>query len=664
MSQQRRTFIACVFSFLFLTLSFRAESQSLLADFRDDKQELVLNEAHFKKEGLCEKPLLYTIVGGSYGSRKSALLKSLGRLLKVPNSGFKSGSELTLNRDGIAAWNSWGLIFPDFGMSSFCKSLLNIPNSEGISKSDDTISSGGIDASDSNDWGLIFLDIKRRNDPKLVTDYVKLNPDKIDQMLNLLVAPFTNIVIYSMKEKTLKHDDLKWLKMFSEFIDQVNIPAQKASSKPLLILTLHSNKHRIDNVDDMLENVIPLEIKSKFSDVKLVFINENEQEEGNWSSMTTVGNIVKAHAETISNDGRWTGCEVNEIMKKTLDQINQNQQIIDPLPIYKSLVSQRILKVVNSTRERLSKEVQEWITNGDEKIMDLFQTKFTEAKELIREQFIHYESEEGLEETVYTSFNIHFYPSLIKKVKDYVYSIEDQASRASRAAITEIEAVSKMNSLTGNPADINCKLRTAIQSIVAKYNEKMASIKASDSLKENSTKWLQNEINIIITNKHVENELIGKNRKDYLEKSYKNSYEFLEYHHKVCANDEKEIRINLAERLPAYFQPDVLPFLRNVEVQLVGTDCTGYAHSIGSNEVLVCQENAGCCGNGQTKFSKLYYNPSNTELRIRVKIANWEEKGCHNFIEFEGVKLKILQGSIVDEPPLDHPYNKDIGYCI
>eukprot|EP00599_Poterioochromonas_sp_BG-1_P006135 CAMPEP_0173136738 /NCGR_PEP_ID=MMETSP1105-20130129/2660_1 /TAXON_ID=2985 /ORGANISM="Ochromonas sp., Strain BG-1" /LENGTH=633 /DNA_ID=CAMNT_0014048973 /DNA_START=104 /DNA_END=2005 /DNA_ORIENTATION=- len=632
MSQQRRTFIACVFSFLFLTLSFRVESQYLLADFRDDKQELVLNETHFKKEGLCEKPLLYTIVGGSYGSRKSALLNSLGRLLKVPNSEFKS-------------------------------------------EFDDAISTGGINASDSNDWGLIFLDLMVLKDDPTGAKATNLESDKVDRMLSLLVAPLTNIVIYSIRD-----DDLKWLKMFSQFIETVSIPVYKRTPKPLLILTLHSNKHRIVNVDDMLENVIPLEIKSKFSDVKLVFMNEDEGEEEKkllqennfhpekipsyWSSMTTIGNIVKAHAETISNDGRWTGCEANEIMKKTLDQINQNQQIIDPLPIYKSLVSQRILKVVNSTRERLSKEVQEWITNGDEKIMDLFQTKFTEAKELIREQFIHYESEEGLEETVYTSFNIHFYPSLIKKVKDYVYSIEDQASRASRAAITEIEAVSKMNSLTGNPADINCKLRTAIQSIVAKYNEKMASIKASDSLKENSTKWLQNEINIIITNKHVENELIGKNRKDYLEKSYKNSYEFLEYHHKVCANDEKEIRINLAERLPAYFQPDVLPFLRNVEVQLVGTDCTGYAHSIGSNEVLVCQENAGCCGNGQTKFSKLYYNPSNTELRIRVKIANWEEKGCHNFIEFEGVKLKILQGSIVDEPPLDHPYNKDIGYCI
>lgn len=45
-------------------------------------------------------------------------------------------------------------------------------------------------------------------------------------------------------------------------------------------------------------------------------------------------------------------------------------------------------------------------------------------------------------------------------------------------------------------------------------------------------------------------------------------------------------------------------------------------------------------------------------------IANWEEKGCHNFIEFEGIKLKILQQVTVDEPTLDHPYNKDIGYCV
>eukprot|EP01040_Poterioochromonas_malhamensis_P016113 gene16113-18205_t len=631
MSQQRRTFIACVFSFLFLTLSFRVESQYLLADFRDDKQELVLNEAHFKKEGLCEKPLLYTIVGGSYGSRKSALLNSLGRLLKVPNSEFKSGF-------------------------------------------DDAISTGGINASDSNDWGLIFLDLMVLKDDPTGAKATNLESDKVDRMLSLLVAPLTNIVIYSIRD-----DDLKWLKMFSQFIETVSIPVYKRTPKPLLILTLHSNKHRIVNVDDMLENVIPVEIKTKFSDVKLVFMNEDEGEEEKkllqennfhpekipsyWSSMTTIGNIVKAHAETISNDGRWTGCEANEIMKKTLDQINQQQSIdsIDTFPIYKSLVSQRIRKAVNASCERLSEEVQELIEKSPKSGINVWflnKEKFEKARELVRQQFIQYESEENLKETVYTAlmqFDI-LYSSNMRKLKDSI----DEESRARAILKSEIDTFIKMNNLTGYPVEVNCNLRKEIQAAISRYYEKDPSARVDWRTWQDHTQNLLYKI-------HAENELIRINRRNYLTNLNRTYYEYVPHPRKLCANGEKEFKLYFNSRLPVYFKTDVRRYLHHVhaELDIDGDEvCAGAFILQGKpKENLVCEQRSACCSNGQHKITQLYYDSSVAELRIRVKLENWEEKECQNFIELRGVRLTIQQQAIIDEPGLAKPYDRFVDKC-
>lgn len=134
-------------------------------------------------------------------------------------------------------------------------------------------------------------------------------------------------------------------------------------------------------------------------------------------------------------------------------------------------------------------------------------------------------------------------------------------------------------------------------------------------------------------------------------------------YHKVCANGQDEFRIDLAERLPAYFRSDVLPYLHHVTAELDGNEvCSGALTLTDSREFQVCKQYSTCCSNGQHKITELHYDSSNAHLRLYLKLGNWGS-GCKNFIEFKGIRLTIQQRAIVDELALARPYDRNEGFC-
>lgn len=611
----------------------------MLAKFQKDVGGLVLNETHFKKEDLCWKPLLYTIVGGSQGFGKSSLLKALGRLLNVPNSEFKSGSDYTYCTDSISA-------------------------------------------SDANSKGMIFLDLMGRNDGTFGRD-VGLDADRVDLMATSLVVPFANIIIYSMKD-SIRDDDLKWIPVFSEMIKSINIPVHKDAPKPLLILTLRS-KPRGKTPQEIFDKFIQDNIKSKFHDVKYILIDEvnGEEEsflqEGNffpekvpsyWSSVQEISRMITSHADVITNQYRWTGCEVNEIMINNLPRINE-QQSIDPPSIYKLLVSRRITTTVDAAVEAIlnSAEVKEWIDNPlrqEKDVIYLLQQKFDEVEQEVQAQFVHYHSEKSLKETINTSLkkrlDQHF-DSTMTKVRDSIRIIEEEALKAKEIAEIELDAISKVINLTGYPTDINCKAKKEFDISMQEYSKKMTSVKVSDSRKETDRKFLDEKRKDFIAIKHTENELIRGNKRDSLYSNVRTRSEYVSYYRKVCANGQDEFRINLAERLPAYFRSDLLPYLNHVTAELDSNEvCSGALTLTGATEFQVCKQYSTCCSNGQHKISELHYDSTNTNLRLFLKLANWGS-GCKNFIEFRGIRLTIQQRAIVDELALARPYDRNEGFC-
>eukprot|EP01040_Poterioochromonas_malhamensis_P005416 gene5416-5813_t len=625
---------------LFLFFSFHVEGQNVLAKFKKDVGGLVLNETHYKKGDLCHKPLLFTIVGGSQGFGKSSLLKALGRLLNVPNSEFKSGSDYTYCTDSIST-------------------------------------------SDANNNGLIFLDLMGRNDGTFGRD-VGLDADRVDLMATSLVVPFANIIIYSMKD-SIRADDLKWIPVFSEMIQSINIPVHKDAPKPLLILTLRS-KPRGKTPNEIFDRFIRDDnIKSKFHAVKYILIDEvnGEEEsllqEGNffpekvpsyWSSVQEIGRMITSHADVITNQYRWTGCEANEIMINNLPRINE-QQSIDPPSIYKLLVSRRITNAVDSAVETIliSAEVKEWIANPlqqEKDVKDLLQKKFDETEKVVRDKFLHYQSEGSLKDTIHTALKKRLdqhLDSTMTKVGESIRIIEDEALKAKEITEREFETISKVINLTGYPADINCKAKKELDVSMQAYTKKMTSVKVSDSRKETDRKFFDEKRKGIIALKHTENELKRGNKRDGLYNNVRTKSEYLSDYHKVCANGQDEFRINLAERLPAYFRSDVLPYLHHVTAELDGNEvCSGALTLTDSREFQVCKQYSTCCSNGQHKITELHYDSSNAHLRLYLKLGNWGS-GCKNFIEFKGIRLTIQQRAIVDELALARPYDRNEGFC-